>query len=68
MNQIMNIILTIYKVHTAPQRAMDCGPGLGGINQVFGIIPFCLLKVSVAYILIPLRDVLFNTTKRQWPE
>ncbi len=34
MDQIMNVIITIDKVHTAPQRALDCGPGLGGLNQV----------------------------------
>ncbi len=27
-NQLMNVILTIDKVHTAPQRALNCGPGL----------------------------------------
>ncbi len=25
----MNVILTSDKVHTAPQNALDCGPGLG---------------------------------------
>ncbi len=24
------------KVHTAPQRALDFGPGLGGLNQIYG--------------------------------
>ncbi len=23
------------KVHTVPQRALYCGPGLGGLNQVY---------------------------------
>ncbi len=23
-------------MHTAPQRALDCRPGLGGLNQVYG--------------------------------
>ncbi len=22
--------------HTVPQRAKDCGPGLGGLNQFYG--------------------------------
>ncbi len=31
----MNVILTIYKVHTAPQIALDCGQGLGGLQRVY---------------------------------
>ncbi len=27
--------LAIDKVHTAPQRALDCIPGLHGLNQVY---------------------------------
>ncbi len=30
----MNVILTIDKVHPAP--VLNCGPGLGGLNQVYG--------------------------------
>ncbi len=30
----MHAILTIDKVHTAPQVAVDCGPGLNGLNEV----------------------------------
>ncbi len=26
----------INKVHLVPQRALDCGPGLGGLSQVYG--------------------------------
>ncbi len=36
MDQLMNVVLTIDKVNTAPQRALDCRPGLGGLNQVYG--------------------------------
>ncbi len=25
MDQLMNVLLTIDKVHTAPQKALDCG-------------------------------------------
>ncbi len=32
MNQLVNVILYIDKVHAAPQRALDCGSGLGGLN------------------------------------
>ncbi len=36
MGQLVNVILTLDKVHTAPQRTLDGGPGLGGLNQVDG--------------------------------
>ncbi len=36
MKQLMYVQLTIDKIHTAPQKALDCGPGLGGLNQVYG--------------------------------
>ncbi len=36
MGQLVNVILTIDKVHTAPQKILDYGPGLGGLNQVYG--------------------------------
>ncbi len=26
----------LLKKHTVPQRALDCGPGLGGLNQFYG--------------------------------
>ncbi len=29
MDQLMNVILTIAKVHTAPKRALDCRLSLG---------------------------------------
>ncbi len=29
-------VLVIDNAHTAPQRAPDCRPGLGGLNQVYG--------------------------------
>ncbi len=32
MIQLMNVILTIYKADTVPQKALDCRPGLGGLN------------------------------------
>ncbi len=36
MGQLVNVILAIDKAHTASQRAMNYGLGLGGINQVYG--------------------------------
>ncbi len=33
MCQFSKVILTIDKAHTVPQTALDCGLGLGGLNQ-----------------------------------
>ncbi len=55
MDQLMHVILTIDKVHTTTQRALDCELGLGGLNQVYGpnhltIIP-CKLYGSAPFLL-----------------
>ncbi len=34
MVQFSKVLLVINKVHTVLQGALDCGPGLGGLNQV----------------------------------
>ncbi len=39
MNQSVNVILDIAKVHAAPQRVLDCGSGLGGLNLICGPNP-----------------------------
>ncbi len=36
-DQLMNVILTIDNVYTAPQRVVDCRPGLGGLNHAYTI-------------------------------
>ncbi len=36
IDQLVHTILTIDKVHTTPQSAQNCRPGLGGLNQVYG--------------------------------
>ncbi len=36
MGQFSNVLLAIGKTNTVPQRALDCGPGLGGFNHVYG--------------------------------
>ncbi len=33
MVHFSKVLLAINKVHTMPQRALDCGPGLGGFNK-----------------------------------
>ncbi len=44
MDQLANVLWAIDKAHIVPQRALDCAPGLGGLNQVDG--PNCLTPFS----------------------
>ncbi len=39
MGQFSKVLLSIDNVHTVPQRALGCGTGLGGLNQVY--VPNC---------------------------
>ncbi len=36
MDQIVNVILNINKVHTSQQMTLDGGLGLSGLSQVYG--------------------------------
>ncbi len=36
MGHLVNVLLSIDEAHILPQRAMEYGPGLGGLNQVMG--------------------------------
>ncbi len=36
MGQFSKELLVIDNAHTLPQWALDCGPGLAGLNQVYG--------------------------------
>ncbi len=36
MGQLSKVLLAVDNAHIVPQRALDCGPGLGGLNQVYG--------------------------------
>ncbi len=36
MGQFSKLLLAFDQGHIVPQRAMDCGPELGGLNQVMG--------------------------------
>ncbi len=38
MDQLVNVLLAIDKANTVLQKAPDCGPGLSGLNQVYGPI------------------------------
>ncbi len=58
MVQFSKVLLGIDKVHTVPQRVLDCRPGLGGLNQVMGpTVPLSLFRVSMANISTSLPDV-----------
>ncbi len=35
MGQFRKVLLAIDNAHSLPQRALDCRPGLGGLNQVY---------------------------------
>ncbi len=46
MGQFSKVLLAIEKAHTVPERAQDCGPCLGGLNQVMcPTIPLILWQV-----------------------
>ncbi len=36
MGQFSKALLAIDHAHIVAQRALNCGPGLGGSNQVYG--------------------------------
>ncbi len=36
MGQFSHVLLVVDKVHTVPQNALDCRPGFGVLNQVYG--------------------------------
>ncbi len=36
MDQLSKVLLAIDKSHTVSYRVVDCRPGLGGLNQVYG--------------------------------
>ncbi len=40
MVQFSKVLLAIDNAHTVPQRALDRGLGLGGLNQVYR--PWCI--------------------------
>ncbi len=35
MGKFSKVLLAIDNMHAVPQRALDCGPGLGGLHQVY---------------------------------
>ncbi len=57
MDQLVNVILAIDKLHSTTE-GLDCGPGLGGLCYVYGPLP--LFRVTVAYILNSLPEVLLG--------
>ncbi len=63
MDQLMNVILTIYKVHTALQRVLDCVPGLGGLNQVYGPNHQTCVFTAVLHMYYMCMNYMCNTPK-----
>ncbi len=61
MGQFSNVLLTIDETYSTTENiyiyTLDCGPGLGGLNQVDGPVPLPVLRVSVASISTSLLDV-----------
>ncbi len=49
MDPLVHVILPIDKVHTAPQRALDCGPGLSSFI-LYDIEPELFLDLSLSII------------------
>ncbi len=41
MGQFSKVLLAIDNAHTVPQRTLNCGPGLAGLNQVKTYGPNC---------------------------
>ncbi len=47
MGQFSNALMAIDNIHTVPQRVLDSGPGLGGLNHIMSpTIPLPLFRVS----------------------
>ncbi len=44
MGQSVNVLLSIYKTHTVPQRALDCRPDYGGLT-------YCMAKGCHMFII-----------------
>ncbi len=47
MDEFTKILLAIDNAHTVPQGGLDCGPGLGGLNQVYN--PTISLSLYLVY-------------------
>ncbi len=58
MGQFSKVLLAIDNAHTVPQRALNCGPGIGGLTRFMGpTVPLPLFRVPVASISTSLPDV-----------
>ncbi len=64
MGQLSKVLVAFDNIYTVPQRSLDCGPGLGGLNQVMGpISPLPLLRVSVLSISIRIQVLAVRVTQ-----
>ncbi len=57
MGQFSKVLLAIDNAHRVLQRALDCGPGVGGLNQVMKLGP-------VKYNLPLVTCIIQNVCKR----
>ncbi len=48
MSQFSNVLLAFGQTRTVPQRALDCGPGLGRLNQAYGSNQFNSWHLMIA--------------------
>ncbi len=65
MDQLVNVLLATDKAHIVLHMALDCGPGLYGLNQIYGTtIALPLLRVSVASIHVYPNKI--NGVLLQW--
>ncbi len=58
MDKLINVILTIDKVHSTPQRALDSGPGLG----IRSFIYLVFFRISVDHRHNKLKGFIFVLT------
>ncbi len=50
MGQFSKVLLAIDNAHKVPQRSLDCGLGIGGLNHVMSpTVPLPLFRVSLLY-------------------
>ncbi len=64
MGQFSKALLLLI-MHTAPQRTLNCGAGLGGLNQVMGpTISLPLFRLSVKTLTTFLPEVQLGILKK----
>ncbi len=69
MGQFSKVLLGIDNAHTVPQRALDCGPGLGVLKQVMcpslAINRFRISVVSISTFVPDVQIAVVDVSKGQ---